>query len=105
MLFLHPKVIFMVKKQTKKKKTKVKKAKPAKKATKESKQPVTKTMLIGEIASKYQKAVPVMFKFGLHCIGCGMTAYETLEQGCLAHGMSKEEIDKLVEEINKEIRK
>jgi hybrid cluster-associated redox disulfide protein len=91
----------MVKKQTKKKKAKIKKVKPAKKG---NKQPVTKAMLIGDIALKYPKAVPLMFKFGMHCIGCGMTAYESLEQGCLAHGMSKEEIDKLVAEINKAVK-
>jgi len=68
------------------------------------KQLVTKDMLIGDIAAKYPKAVPIMFKFGMHCIGCGMTAYESLEQGCLAHGMSKEKIDKIVEEINKAVK-
>jgi len=86
------------------KKTK-QKAKPAKKLAKPTKALVTKTMLIGDIAMKYPKAVPIMFKHGMHCIGCGMTAYETLEQGCLAHGMSSEEIDKMIEEINKEVAK
>jgi hypothetical protein len=33
-----------------------------------------------------------------------MTAYESLEQGCKAHGMSDEEIDKLVAEINKAVK-
>jgi hydroxylamine reductase len=87
----------MVKKKTTKKTSKFTK----KKATK---QLVTKGMLIGDIAVKYPKAVSIMFKFGMHCIGCGMTAYENLEQGCLAHGMSNEEIDKLVDEINRAIR-
>ncbi len=66
---------------------------------------ITKKMLIGEIASKHPKAFPIMFKYGLHCIGCGMTAYETLEQGCLAHGMSPEEIDVMIDEINKAVEK
>ncbi len=72
---------------------------------KEAKQLVTKKMLIGELASRYPQAVEIMFKNGMHCIGCGMTAYESLEQGCQAHGMSEEEIDKMVEEINKVISK
>jgi hybrid cluster-associated redox disulfide protein len=93
-------------------KKKVIKKKPvkAKKITKQvkpsvAKQLVTKKMLIGEIASKYPQAVEVMFRHGMHCIGCGMTAYESLEQGCMAHGMSEEEIDKMVEDINKIIKK
>jgi hybrid cluster-associated redox disulfide protein len=93
-------------------KKKVAKKKPvkAKKITKKvkssvTKQLVTKTMLIGEIASKYPRAVEVMFRHGMHCIGCGMTAYESLEQGCMAHGMSEEEIDRMVEDINKVVKK
>ncbi|MBN2052346.1 DUF1858 domain-containing protein [Candidatus Woesearchaeota archaeon] len=66
---------------------------------------ITKQMLIGDIAIKYPKAVPIMFKHGMHCIGCGMTAYESLEQGCVGHGMSEQEIDAMVEEINKEVSK
>ena len=88
-------------------KSKSAKTKKAKKAPvkKEVKQLVTKKMLIGEIASKYPQAIEIMFKFGMHCIGCGMTAYESLEQGCQAHGMSDEEIDKMIGEINKAVKK
>jgi hybrid cluster-associated redox disulfide protein len=82
-----------------------KKVSKAKKEVKQSKQLVTKNMFIGDIAIKYPKAVPIMFKYGMHCIGCGMTAYESLEQGCLAHDMSNEEIDKMVKEINKAVEK
>jgi hybrid cluster-associated redox disulfide protein len=96
------------------KKTKVVKAKKVQKAKKivnksvkqkEVKQIITRKMLIGDVAIKYPKAVEIMFKFGMHCIGCGMTAYESIEQGCMAHGMSGEEIDKMVEEMNKAIAK
>jgi hydroxylamine reductase len=93
----------MAKKKTIKKASKL--AKKTAKKEKGTKQLVTKDMLIGDIAVKYPKAVPIMFKFGMHCVGCGMTAYESLEQGCLAHGMSNEEIDKMVKEINKAVSK
>jgi hybrid cluster-associated redox disulfide protein len=87
-------------------KTTKKKSSSVKKETKkEAKQPVkqliTKDMLIGEVASKYPETIEVMFKHGMHCIGCGMTAYETLEQGCMGHGMSEEDVGKMVEDMNK----
>jgi hybrid cluster-associated redox disulfide protein len=87
-------------------KTTKKKSSSVKKETKkEAKQPVkqliTKDMLIGEVASKYPETIEVMFKHGMHCIGCGMTAYETLEQGCMGHGMNEEEVSKMVEDMNK----
>ncbi|MBN2459914.1 DUF1858 domain-containing protein [Candidatus Woesearchaeota archaeon] len=85
-------------------------SKPAKKVgKKDSKQAaqhlITKDMLIGEVASKYPEAVEIMFKHGMHCIGCSMTAYETIEQGCMGHGLTGEEIDKMVEEMNQVLAK
>ncbi len=99
----------MAKKKVTKKASKPAKANKAK-ATKEikqkeTKQLVTKKMLIGEIDSRYPQAVEIMFRHGMHCIGCGMTAYESLEQGCMAHGMSEDEIDRMVEDINKAVKK
>jgi hybrid cluster-associated redox disulfide protein len=41
-----------------------------------------------------------MLSYGLHCIGCGMNAFETIEQGCMGHGMGDEEINSLIDELN-----
>jgi len=70
-----------------------------------SKEGITKDMLIIDITSKHPETAEIMFRHGLHCVGCAMTAYETLEQGCKAHGMSDKEVDELVNEINKVIKK
>lgn len=42
-------------------------------------------------------------KYGMHCFGCVMSSFETLEQGAKAHGMKDKEIEKMVEELNKKI--
>lgn len=86
----------MTKKQVKKTE------KPAKKPAEKG---VTKDMLIGDIASNFPASVEVMFKHGLHCVGCGMVAFETLEQGCKVHGMNDKNIDKLIDEINRVVEK
>ncbi|MBN2422574.1 DUF1858 domain-containing protein [Candidatus Woesearchaeota archaeon] len=57
-------------------------------------------MLLGDVVRKYPKTAPVMFKYGLHCIGCHVSAYESIEQGCTAHGIKEEDIDKMVKEMN-----
>ncbi|MFA5992864.1 MAG: DUF1858 domain-containing protein [Candidatus Pacearchaeota archaeon] len=66
---------------------------------------VNKKMLISEVMSinpeKYYEMSKIMFENGLHCFGCGVAAYETLEQGCLVHGMTKKQIDDLVIKLNK----
>lgn len=61
---------------------------------------IKKDMTLGEVVSKHPKAAEVMLKYGLHCIGCGVAAFETIEQGALAHGMDSKTLDKMLKEIN-----
>lgn len=56
---------------------------------------------MSEILRDNSKAVNILLEAGMHCIGCPMMAQETLEQGCLSHGMTEKQIDKLVKELNK----
>lgn len=58
-------------------------------------------MTLGEIAEKHPKAVDVLFKYDLHCIGCSVAAFETLEQGAAAHGIEGKKLDELLKELNK----
>jgi hybrid cluster-associated redox disulfide protein len=66
---------------------------------------IKKDMLIGEVVEKYPETIEVMFRHGMHCIGCGMTAYESIEQGCMGHGMSEEETNKMVDDMNNSLKK
>ena len=40
----------------------------------------------------------VFFKFGLHCIGCHISAYESVEDGAKAHGVDPVELVKALNE-------
>ncbi len=57
-------------------------------------------MTIGDVVAKYPETVEVMLKYGLHCIGCHVSPYETLEQGSLGHGMPREEFQAMMKEVN-----
>ena len=72
-----------------------------KKQIKKSDKEITKKMSFSEIMEKNPDAAEVLFRSGMHCIGCGMAAMETLEQGALMHGLDP---DKLVKEINKKTK-
>ena len=61
---------------------------------------VTKEMTIGDIIKNHPEAIEVMLSYGLHCVGCSVQYWETLEGGCKGHGFSEEKIDQLVAEIN-----
>ena len=77
----------------------------AKESNQKEKNLITKDMLIGEVAQNHPESIKVMFECGMHCIGCGMVAYETLEEGCRGHGMSDKDINKMIDEMNKIISK
>ena len=66
---------------------------------------ITKDMTLGDVVSKYPEAAQVMLKYGLHCVGCHVAAFETVEQGAMAHGMDREQIDKMLKEMNGVIKK
>ncbi|MCP3683012.1 MAG: DUF1858 domain-containing protein [bacterium] len=66
---------------------------------------ITKDMTIKEIISKYPTSAVIMMKHGLHCVGCHVASFESLEQGAKAHGMEKKQIDEMVDEINKLLEK
>jgi len=68
---------------------------------KKVKQKITKNILILEIAERYPKLVDVLVeKYGLHCLGCSMSAIETLKEGAMAHGMNKEEVEEMIKDLN-----
>lgn len=71
-----------------------------KKKTTNKKKEVTAKMTFAEILENHPNSAEVLFNSGLHCIGCGMAMYESLEDGCKAHGMSKKEIDELIKKLN-----
>jgi hybrid cluster-associated redox disulfide protein len=61
---------------------------------------ISKKTKLSEIMSINNKAAEILFDEGMICMGCPMAMQETLEQGCLAHGMTKKEIDKLIVRLN-----
>ena len=63
---------------------------------------INKKMSFGEILNRYPQAAGILMARGMHCMGCGMAMYETLEQGALMHGFNP---DELVKEINKNMEK
>jgi len=66
----------------------------------QKKEHITKDWTMGEIVQKYPAAVEIMSKYGLHCFGCHVSTWETLEQGILGHGGSSQDVEKMVNEMN-----
>lgn len=66
---------------------------------------ITKNTKIMNILNANPKAIEILFEAGLGCIGCHMSQYETLEQGCKTHGMNNKEINDIIEKLNKKSEK
>ena len=63
---------------------------------------ISKDMSITEIVENYPETVETLESYGMHCFGWMASRFENLEQAALAHGL---DIDKLVDELNKVIKK
>ncbi|MEK6862175.1 MAG: iron-sulfur cluster assembly accessory protein [Nanoarchaeota archaeon] len=61
---------------------------------------VTRDMRIGDIVNKYPEAISTLMENGIHCVGCGASGFETLEQGVLGHGYSEKQLNKLLKDVN-----
>ncbi|MBI2971745.1 MAG: iron-sulfur cluster assembly accessory protein [Candidatus Aenigmarchaeota archaeon] len=65
----------------------------------ESKQ-ITKDMTISDILAKYPESAGIMQAYGLHCFGCHVNVYESLEGGTLGHGMDESVLNSMIQELN-----
>ena len=65
---------------------------------------ITKKMMIEDIVTKYPSTAEIMMEAGMHCVGCAVAASESLEDGAKSHGLSDEDIDKMVEKMNEKIK-
>ncbi len=66
----------------------------------ENKDLITKNMTIGEVVEKYPQVASVMQAYGLHCIGCHVNPFESIEEGALSHGMPQDIFDDMLKEVN-----
>lgn len=71
------------------------------------KQFITRETTIGDIVAQYPypEIVETLMGFGVHCVGCQVSAYESLEDGFAGHGMGDEEINEAVRQLNEVIAK
>jgi hybrid cluster-associated redox disulfide protein len=62
---------------------------------------ITKHMILSDVVQQYPETAEVFMRFGLHCIGCHVAAFETIEQGAMSHGI---DVDELIKELNLAIK-
>ncbi len=68
-------------------------------------QAISRTTTIGEIVDLHPEAVETLLSYGVHCVGCHVSPFESLEDGFRGHGLSEDEIEDAVKKINNIIEK
>ena len=66
----------------------------------ESQPLITRDMTIGDIVEQYPHVAEVFLEYGLHCVGCHVAFWETIEEGARGHGMDEETIDMMLRDAN-----
>ena len=61
---------------------------------------VTKETIIGEILDADMSTAPYFMEIGMHCLGCPASRGESLEEACMVHGVS---VDELVNNLTKHV--
>ena len=58
---------------------------------------ITKQAVIGDVLDAYPESAKYFLEMGMHCLGCPSARGETIEEACMVHGVSA---DELVEKLN-----
>lgn len=61
---------------------------------------ITKEMSILDCVTKYPETIKIFDTFGMGCIGCAASNFESIEEGANAHGMN---LDGLMRALNQSV--
>lgn len=92
----------MKKKPTKKETAVKKKITVKKKTVKKAIPKITKDTIIGELVYEHPELLGIFLEHGLHCFGCSIAQFDTIEAGARAHGIHPEH---LLKDLNAHLKK
>jgi hybrid cluster-associated redox disulfide protein len=58
---------------------------------------------IGELTQTYPESTLIMLDYGLHCVGCAINSFDTIQTGAQIHGMDDQEIEEMLGKIREAI--
>lgn len=61
---------------------------------------ITKDMLLMEVIEKYPNIAPILTGYGLHCVGCHFSSFDTVENGAKIHGLTADVIEMMLKDVN-----
>ena len=61
---------------------------------------ITKETPIKELIENHPEVEEILMGYGLHCVGCHFSEFDTLEDGAMMHGLSNEDIELMLKDVN-----
>jgi hybrid cluster-associated redox disulfide protein len=65
---------------------------------------INKETGIGALIEENPEMNDVLYEYGLYCGNCFAAGFDTLEEGAKSHGLEDEEIEELIQELNKKMK-
>lgn len=53
---------------------------------------ITKETVIGDVLDAAPSTAPYFMEMGMHCLGCPSARGESIEDACIVHGVSADEL-------------
>jgi len=70
-----------------------------------TKKKIDKKILIADLIESYPELGNILVeKYGFYCIGCPMSSQESIEEGAKVHGMSDEDIEKMLKDLRSQVK-
>lgn len=66
---------------------------------------LSKATILSEVVELSPRTAELLSEYGLHCVNCFASTFDTLETGAQVHGMSNGELEQMIDEINAQLAK
>jgi len=66
---------------------------------------LTKFDPLSIIMQESPRSVELLSEYGIHCVSCFFSEFDTLQNGAQMHGMTEEEMDEMINEVNTQLEK
>jgi len=68
-------------------------------------QKITSKTPINQLIKEYPETVEILMEYGLQCINCHFSEFDTLEDGAKIHGLGDEDIRLIIKDVNTILKK
>lgn len=66
---------------------------------------ITKSTPIKELLKNHPEAAEILMSYGLQCVNCHFSEFDTLGDGASMHGMSEKDIRLVIKDVNEVLKK